>query len=61
MIAVSVINTKSAVQIKPCPNYHLSLGSHWQKSIFLIDDKAGLGYILPISRKTNLCKFILYF
>lgn len=36
----------------------MSLRIYWQKSIFLTDYEAGLGYILPINRKTNLWKFI---
>lgn len=39
----------------------MSLRIYWQKSIFLTDYEAGLGYILPINRKTNLWKFIHHF
>ena len=57
-VVISGINTKSAVQVKPCPNYHLSLACLWQNSVFLIDYIAGLGHILPIIKKTKLWKFI---
>lgn len=57
---ISGITTKSAVQVKPCPNYHLSLACLWQNTVFVIDYIAGLGLILPINKKTKLWNFIHY-
>lgn len=60
IVVISGINRKSALQVKPCPNYYFSLACLWQSSVFLIDYIAGLAHILPINRKTNLWKSIHY-